>query len=67
MASNPCFNENQQIGHAMKGVDFPVRRKALLSKARENGASGDVLEQIEGLPDEEYDSATDVMRAIAKE
>ena len=55
-----------QVQKFLGGLDYPVRRDDLLSKARESGADENVLSALEGLPDREYDSPTSVSSAISE-
>jgi len=66
MASNPRFTENHELGHAMRGVDFPARRDALLEKAKQNGASDDAVRRLERLPDTDYSNVAEVMAAASE-
>jgi hypothetical protein len=34
MAANPSFHEHTEIAQAMKGVDFPAKRDAILKAAQ---------------------------------
>jgi hypothetical protein len=51
----------------LKGIDFPAKKQDLEKQARENGAQKEVLEVLEDLPDETYNSAADVMKAFGDE
>jgi len=50
----------------LKGIDFPADKQDLLDVAKQNGADEDVLEVIENLPDDEYQSMADVMKAYGR-
>ena len=50
----------------LKGVDYPARKDDLVSKADENGAPGDLVEQIRSLGRDEFDGPDDVMEAFGR-
>ncbi len=51
------------MASAMKGLDFPVDREEILSHAKENDASGDVLERLGKIKKGEYRTVAQVMDA----
>jgi hypothetical protein len=55
------------LAHSFKGAKFPISKKDLGALARKNGAAEEVLETIEGLPEDEFDSVTQVEQAFSKE
>jgi hypothetical protein len=63
MAENPTFQMEHELGAAMKGVDFPVDRDALVEKARENGASDEVVQRLQQLREGEFSNVAEVMDA----
>jgi Protein of unknown function (DUF2795) len=48
----------------LKGVDYPARRDSLLSKADENGADENIRSMLEQLPDQDFETPTEVNKAI---
>jgi len=54
------------ISHYLKGIDFPATKDQLLEHAQENDAEQDVLDKIESMPDEEYQSMADVMKGYGE-
>ncbi len=54
-----------QIQKFLGGVDYPAKRDALLSKAKDSGADSNVIQALEAIPDKEYDSPTAVSSAIS--
>ncbi len=54
------------VSHFLKGIDFPATKQSLMQQARRNGAEAAVLEVIEALPDDEYESMADVMKAYGE-
>ncbi len=49
----------------LSGVDYPVFKSTLVDTAEEAGANDTVLSALEGLPEREYDSPTDVSSELA--
>ncbi|KRV48437.1 hypothetical protein AQ490_04060 [Wenjunlia vitaminophila] len=49
---------------ALKEVDFPADKDALLTAARRAGASDEVLKALRGIPPEEYGNRQDVARSV---
>lgn len=52
------------IAHAVRGVHFPCTRDDLVDQARQNGVNEDVLEQIELMPEGEYETMADVFAGV---
>nr|WP_200331421.1 DUF2795 domain-containing protein [Leucobacter sp. L43] len=59
-SSNPI-----EVQRSLGGVDYPADRSALVDAARNFGASDDVVQALEGLPDQTYDSPTAVSEALS--
>lgn len=53
-----------EVEKAIKGVDFPADKEQLRDQARENGASDTVMAALDKLPEQEYQRANDVTRAL---
>ncbi|WP_449277537.1 DUF2795 domain-containing protein [Leucobacter sp. GX24907] len=49
-----------QLQKYLGGVDYPAGKSDLVSAARKAGADDDVLDALDGLPDRDFDSPTDV-------
>jgi hypothetical protein len=52
---------------ALKGVSYPVDKRALLDTARSNGADESVLAALETLPEREYESPADISKGLGIE
>jgi hypothetical protein len=52
------------LAHALKGVQFPARKDDLVRQAQQNGADQAVMDTIQALPDDEYHTMADVMKAF---
>ena len=53
-----------QLQKYLKGMDYPARKADLLKRAEQNGADDQVRSTLEQLPDQEFDSAADVSKAV---
>jgi hypothetical protein len=53
-----------QIQKYLKGVDYPAFRDDLIAHAEEQGADDEVLDLLEQIPDNEYETPADVSKAI---
>ena len=53
-----------QLQKYLKGMNYPARKADLLKRAEQNGADDQVRSTLEQLPDQEFDSAADVSKAI---
>lgn len=62
MASN--IASPADVERALAGMDFPADKEDLLRHARETGASADILDTLEGLPDGTYRSPADISKAM---
>jgi hypothetical protein len=56
----------QEIRKALKGIDFPAEKEDLIEYARDNGADPEIVEMLQGMPEEEFDSMSDVMSACGE-
>ena len=48
----------------LKGVSYPASRDDLVTAARENGGNDDLIAELEGLDEDEFDSPAEVMKAL---
>ena len=55
------------LAHSLKGAHFPISKKDLTNLAKKNGAPKEVVETIQGLPDDEFDSVVQVEKAFSQE
>ena len=53
-----------QLQKYLKGMDYPARKADLLKRAEQNGADDQVRSTLEQLPDQQFDSAANVSKAI---
>jgi hypothetical protein len=59
MAVNPI-----QLQKYLSGVDYPARKQELIARARQQGADNNVMQTLESLPRDEFNSPNDVSEAI---
>lgn len=52
-----------EIFKALKGMNYPASKQDLVQKAKQNNASQDVIQTIEKLPQDQFNSPTDVQKA----
>ncbi|MBF2051227.1 MAG: DUF2795 domain-containing protein [Leptolyngbya sp. IPPAS B-1204] len=50
----------------LKGMNYPASKDDLIDHAEEQGADDDILDLLEQLPDEEYETPTDVNKAVGE-
>ncbi len=55
-----------QVQKFLKGIDYPADKRTLVERARQEGASDDVLATLERLPDQRFNSPNDVSEQIGK-
>lgn len=51
----------------LKGINFPAKKQDLLKHAKQAGADQEVLQELQGFDEQEYNSMADVMKAFGKE
>lgn len=59
MASNPI-----EIQRYLRGVEYPATKDDLISRADENEAPDDVIEQLQATAEEQFDGPDEVMEAL---
>lgn len=55
-----------QLQKYLKGMDYPARKQDLIQHAQKHGADEKVQSTLEQLPDEEYETPTDVSKAMGE-
>ncbi|BAZ24743.1 hypothetical protein NIES4073_56410 [Kalymmatonema gypsitolerans NIES-4073] len=53
-----------QLQKHLKGVDYPASKEQLIQHAQKQGADDTAISVLNQLPDEEYESPTDVSEAV---
>ena len=51
----------------LKGIDFPAEKEDLLKQAKQLKAEQVVIDEIQKMPEREYNSMADVMKAFGEE
>lgn len=54
------------VTHNLQGIHFPARKEELLEHARKNNAEKAVLDALGKMPEQDYKTMADVMRALGK-
>ncbi len=52
-----------EIEKALKGMNFPASKQDLVQQAKKNNASQDIIQTIQNLPQDRFNSPTDVQKA----
>ncbi|MBD2090910.1 DUF2795 domain-containing protein [Microcoleus sp. FACHB-1515] len=50
----------------LKGLDYPASKEDVINHAEKNGADKDMKSILEQLPDEEFETPTDVNKAVGE-
>ena len=53
-----------EVQKHLKGVDYPAEKEELVSAARSNGASEDIVEALQNAARDSFDGPDDVMEAL---
>jgi hypothetical protein len=53
-----------EVERFLKGLDYPAFKEDLIEYAQDQGAPDEVLDMLDQLEEEEFDSPVDVTRAI---
>ena len=56
-----------EIEKALKGMNYPASKQELVQQAKSNKASQDVIQTIQNLPGDRFNSPTDVQKAWGQE
>lgn len=54
------------VTHALKGIDFPCSKQDLVKHAQSNNADSIVIDELQNLPDEQYNNMADVMKGFGQ-
>ncbi len=57
-------NNPIQLQKFLSGVDYPARKQDLVDRARRQGADDNVVQTLERLPRDEFNSPNDVSEAF---
>ena len=59
-------NSPIQLQKYLRGVDYPTDKQTLVKTAKDQGADDDVIQTLESLPFDRYNSPNDVSEAFGK-
>ena len=54
------------ITQHLKGIHFPAAKRELLRQARQNGAEQDIMDLLDCIPDQEFQTVAEVMKAVGE-
>ncbi|HZZ62849.1 MAG TPA: DUF2795 domain-containing protein [Roseiarcus sp.] len=54
------------VSHHLRGLNFPAHKQDLMRQATNNGADPSVMEVIEAMPDDNYETMADVMKGYGE-
>lgn len=66
MARGMGGHSPSNVTHHLKGIHFPADKKALLQQARKNHAPREVMQELEAMPEQEYVSVAEIMKAFSQ-
>jgi len=52
------------IQKALSGIEYPAKKDDVVEHAKSQGGSADVLEALQGIGDQEYDTPAAVSKAV---
>jgi hypothetical protein len=55
-----------EVQKHLKGIEYPVNKENLIKHAEKNGADEELRSLLEELPEDEYETPTDVNKAIGQ-
>ncbi|MDX3095557.1 DUF2795 domain-containing protein [Streptomyces sp. ME01-24h] len=55
-----------EMQKALGGMDYPASKQDIIDRASSNKADRDIIDALESLPDQEFDSPASVSREISK-
>ena len=55
-----------EIQQALKGIDYPANKQELVQQAKQNNASQNVIQTIQKLPEQKFNSPNDVEKAFGE-
>ncbi len=50
----------------LAGIDYPANKQDLINHAKKNNADRDVISVLQDMPEQQYNSAADVSKAIGR-
>jgi glutamine phosphoribosylpyrophosphate amidotransferase len=56
----------KEVEKCLQGIDYPAKKEDLINHAKSHGADQQVMETLEQLPEEEFQSPVGVNKAIGE-
>ncbi len=53
------------VEHSLKGINFPKSKNEIVSYAQQHGASSEIVNDLQQLPDRTYNNAADVAQEFS--
>jgi len=66
MADQPEIKSPVELQKHLKGVSYPASKEDLIAAARDNGAPREVLDALQRLPGDQFDSPAEVAKAFGE-
>jgi hypothetical protein len=66
MAQSETRVSPAQLAHYLRGIGFPARKQDLKVDAKKNQAPPEILKFIDELPEEQYHTMAEVMKAVGE-
>ncbi|ACC73877.1 DUF2795 domain-containing protein [Paraburkholderia phymatum] len=66
-AKNPQIRKFIDVQKSLKGASYPATKAELLKTAKGNNADEEVMEALDALSDQEFDSPAAVSKAVGNE
>ncbi len=63
MSQGMSGQSSTNVEKYLKGVDFPARKQDLVEQAKKNGAPQEVQQEIQRLPNQEFQGPQEVVKA----
>ncbi len=64
MSKGPAGQSPIDVTKHLKGIDFPAEKSDLAEHAKKNGAPPEIMEAIEAMPEQTYETVADVMKGF---
>jgi len=59
-------NEPIEVQKYLSGIDYPATKQQLVEHAQDQGASEEIVEHLQQMPDDRFDGPNEVSRAISQ-
>jgi hypothetical protein len=55
-----------EIRNVLKNIHLPLTKQELIQQALKHGASNQIVEELQSIPDREYTSSNDIVKEFCK-